>query len=58
MNDYQVEFIRSETFIVYVTAENEEKAVELADNKYAEGDYKEMGDCEVIVGNIYDVTEK
>jgi len=56
MKRYKVEFIQTETFIVDVLAENEAGAVELAQEKFNAGYFQEIGDCEVVTGTIYDVT--
>lgn len=56
MKKYKVEFIQTETFIVDVIAENEEKAQELAQQRFDNGDYQETGDVSVGFGTVYDVT--
>lgn len=56
MKKYKVEFVRKETFIVDVLAENEAKAKELAEEKWNAGDYQDIGEIEVETGTIYDVT--
>lgn len=56
MNKYKIEFIQTETFIVDVLAEDETKAIALAELKWEGGDYQEEGDCKVETGTIYDVT--
>ena len=53
MKSYQVEMIQTETFIVDVEAEDEQEATDKAGVLFGEGDYKEMGDCDVNVGAVY-----
>ena len=53
MKNYQVEMIQTETFIVNVQAEDEQEASDKAIILFGDGDYKEMGDCAVNIGNIY-----
>jgi hypothetical protein len=53
---YKVEYKQTETFIVDVYASNQEQAEKLASKKFDAGDYQEIGDCEVVVNQVYDVT--
>ena len=53
---YKVEFTQTETFIVDVYAKNEKEAKVLAARTFDAGDYQEIGDCEVELNNVYDVT--
>ena len=53
---YKVEYKQTETFIVDVYAGNQEQAEKLASKKFDAGDYQEMGDCEVELNCVYDVT--
>jgi len=53
---YKVEYKQTETFIVDVYAGNQEQAEKLASKKFDSGDYQEIGDCEVVVNQVYDVT--
>ena len=53
---YKVEFKQTETFIVDVYATNQKQAEELAGNRFDAGDCQDMGDCEVVVNQVYDVT--
>ena len=53
---YKVEFKQTETFIVDVYAANQKQAEELAGERFDAGDYQDMGDCEVVVNQVYDVT--
>jgi ATP-dependent 26S proteasome regulatory subunit len=54
---YKVEFKQTETFIVDVLAENETEAKKLAEEKWSNEDYQEVGDCEIEISTIYDVSE-
>lgn len=56
MKKYKVEMIQTETFIVDVEAESEQEATDKATILFGEGNYYEMGDCEVNTGTVYDVT--
>jgi len=53
---YKVEYKQMETFIVDVYADNQKQAEELAGIRFDAGDYQEIGDCEVLVNQVYDVT--
>jgi len=53
---YKVEYKQTETFIVDVYAGNQEQAEKLAGKRFDAGDYQDMGDCEVGVSQVYDVT--
>jgi hypothetical protein len=53
---YKVEYKQTETFIVDVYANNQKQAEELAGKRFDAGDYQEIGDCEVLVNQVYDVT--
>jgi len=53
---YKVEYKQTETFIVDVYASNQEQAEKLAGKRFDAGDYQEMGDCEVELNCVYDVT--
>ena len=53
---YKVEYKQTETFIVDVYAKDEAQAGKLAAKRFDAGDYQEMGDCEVVVNQVYDVT--
>ena len=53
---YKVEYKQTETFIVDVYAKDEAQAEKLAAKRFDAGDYQEMGDCEVVVSQVYDVT--
>jgi len=53
---YKVEYKQTETFIVDVYASNQEQAEKLAGKRFDAGDYQDMGDCEVVVNQVYDVT--
>jgi len=53
---YKVEYKQTETFIVDVYANNQEQAEKLASRIFDAGDYQEIGDCEVEVNQVYDVT--
>lgn len=53
---YKVEYKQTETFIVDVYANNQEQAEKLACKRFDAGDYQDMGDCEVGVSQVYDVT--
>jgi hypothetical protein len=53
---YKVEYKQTETFIVDVYASNQEQAEKLASKRFDAGDYQDMGDCEVVVNQVYDVT--
>ena len=54
MKNYKVEMIQTETFIVSVQAEDEQEATDKATILFEEGDYKEMGNCEVNIGKVYE----
>ena len=53
---YKVEYRQTETFIVDVYAKNEEQAKELASKRFDAGECHEVGDCEVELSCVYDVT--
>ena len=53
---YKVEYKQSETFVVDVYALNQKEAEKLASKKFDAGEYEEVGDCEVVVNQVYDVT--
>jgi len=53
---YKVEYKQTETFIVDVYANNQEQAEKLASRRFDAGDYQEIGDCDVEVNQVYDVT--
>ena len=53
---YKVEYKQTETFIVDVYAKDEAQAEKLAAKRFDAGDYQEIGDCEVVVNQVYDVT--
>jgi hypothetical protein len=53
---YKVEYKQTETFIVDVYANNQEQAEKLAGERFDAGEYQEIGDCEVVVNQVYDVT--
>ena len=53
---YKVSFIQTETFVVDVLASSEKQAIKLAEEKWNEGDYHDIGDCHVETGNVYDVS--
>ena len=53
---FKVEYKQTETFIVDVYADNQKQAEELANKKFDAGDYQEVGDCEVMVNQVYNVT--
>jgi hypothetical protein len=53
---YKVEYKQTETFIVDVYANNQEQAEILACERFDAGEYQEIGDCEVVVNQVYDVT--
>ena len=50
---YKVEYKQTETFIVDVYASNQEQAEKLAAKRFDAGDYQEIGDCEVVVNQVY-----
>lgn len=54
MKKYQVEMIQKETFIVNVEAEDEQEATDKASILFSNGDYEEMGDCTVEVGEVFE----
>ena len=56
LRKYKVEYKQSETFVVDVYALNQKEAEKLASKKFDAGDYEEIGDCEVMVNQVYDVT--
>lgn len=56
MKKYKVEFKQTETFIVDVYAKSEKDAQKKAESFYDEGNYQEVGDCEVELSTVYDVT--
>jgi len=56
MKKFKVEFTQTETFIVDVLAEDEEKARDKATGEFGDGNYQEIGDCETNISNVYDVT--
>jgi hypothetical protein len=56
MRYYKVQFVQTEHFVVDVSAETEEEARTLAEAKWEGGDYHEMGDCEVEIDTVFDVT--
>lgn len=56
LKKYKVEYKQTETFIVDVYAINQKEAEKLASKKFDAGDYQEVGDCEVELNNVYDVT--
>ena len=56
LKKYKVEYKQSETFVVDVYALNQKEAEKLASKKFDAGDYEEIGDCEVMVNQVYDVT--
>jgi hypothetical protein len=56
MNKYKVEYIQTETFIVDVEAQSEQEATDKAMQAFDAGSYYEMGDCNVTLGTVYDVT--
>lgn len=53
---YKVEFKQTETFLIDLYAKNEKEARELAEKKWEEGDYQEVGDCAVEIDTVYDIT--
>jgi hypothetical protein len=53
---YKVEYRQTETFIVDVYAKSEEQAKELASKRFDAGECHEVGDCEVELSCVYDVT--
>jgi hypothetical protein len=53
---YKVEFKQTETFIIDLYAKNEKQARELAEKKWEQGDYQEVGDCSVEIDMVYDVS--
>ena len=53
---YKVEYKQTETFIVDVYAKDQAQAEKLAAKRFDAGDCQEMGDCEVVVNQVYDVT--
>ena len=53
MKNYTVEMIQTETFIVNTQAEDEKEAADKATILFSDGDYKEIGDCTVNIGKIY-----
>jgi hypothetical protein len=53
---FKVEYKQTETFIVDVYANNQKQAEELAGIRFDAGDYQEVGDCEVVVNEVYNVT--
>ena len=53
---YKVEYKQTETFVVDVYAKDQKQAEELAGKRFDAGDYQDMGDCEVVVNQVYDVT--
>lgn len=57
MNKYKVEFIQTETFIIDVLAENQEKAEKKAGKEWDTGNYQETGDVNVEIGMVYDVSD-
>jgi len=56
LKKYKVEYKQTETFIVDVYAINQKEAEILASKRFDAGDYQEIGDCEVVVNQVYDVT--
>ena len=56
LKKYKVEYKQMETFVVDVYALNQKEAEKLAIKKFNDGDYQEIGDCEVELNNVYDVT--
>jgi hypothetical protein len=56
LKKYKVEYKQTETFIVDVYAINQKEAEKLASKRFDAGDYQDMGDCEVGVSQVYDVT--
>jgi len=57
MKKYKVQFIQKETFIVDVYAEDEQQAIDIAQDSFDNGDYQEDGDCHVEIDTTYDVTD-
>jgi hypothetical protein len=53
---YKVEFKQTETFIIDLYAKNEKQARELAEKKWEQEDYQEVGDCSVEIDMVYDVS--
>jgi len=53
---YKVEYKQTERFIVDIYANNQKQAEELAGIRFDAGDYQEQGDCEVVLNQVYDVT--
>lgn len=57
MKKYKIEYVQTETFIVDVYADDEKSAIEVAGEQFNAGDYQEIGDAEVAVNCVYDVTD-
>lgn len=53
---YKVQFKQTETFIVDVIAKSEEEARAIAYHRFDRGNYEEVGDCEVKLDVVFDVT--
>lgn len=57
MKKYKIEFVQKETFVVDVLAKNQKEAEKIATKYFNEGVYQEIGDCEVEINMVYDVSE-
>jgi hypothetical protein len=55
-NKYKVEFKQTETFIIDTYAKNQAQAEKIALEKWEQGDYQEVGDCNVEINTVYDIT--
>jgi len=56
LKKFKVKFVQTETFIVDVLAKNKEEAETKATEKFNNGDYQEVGDCNVSLNYVYDVS--
>jgi hypothetical protein len=52
---YKVEFTQTETFIVDVYAKSKKEAEEKATEQFDRGNYQEVGDCSVSIGNVREI---
>ena len=52
MKKYTVELIPTESFYVKVEAESEQEASDKAEFEFTTGNYKEVGNCNVNIGEI------
>jgi len=57
LKKYKVEFVQTETFIVDVLAKTEQEAKNKSLSEFNGDNYQEVGDCEIHISNVYDVSE-